>query len=309
MAENDKDNGYIYILTNDFVPNIYKIGYTKRNSIERAKEISRATGVAGEWKVARDWPVTEAYQTEQYIFAEFKSYRLDKRGEMFDFQGKGVEYVIKKMDNLLLKKQQKLKDYIEKLDKEKLEAQNRDRLTKETVAEVEKALVAERLDSNYISRIRKTIDRMSREASLAEIEAVKDSSKQLEIYKYGTLAVGAILAVWFNIESFVYYIFFAIVFFVLYSFTTNNEDEIKKIHHKNSWYYLENLSQDIEVLKPIMAKLKIKRVIYIEKTKVSIKADGKVIVLSAIYNGRQFNQSYPRDEKSALIKFMVYLKS
>ncbi|MFZ2842689.1 GIY-YIG nuclease family protein [Psychrobacter sp.] len=302
------DDGYIYILTNKFVPNIYKIGYTKRSPIERAREISRATGVAGKWEVARDWPVNEAYQTEQYIFAEFKSYRLDKRGEMFDFRGKEVEYVIKKMDNLLLKKQHKLKDYIEKLYKEKLEVQNRDRLAKEVVAEVEKALVTERLDSNYISRIRRTIDRMSREASLAEIEVVKNNSKQLEIYKYGTLAVGAILAVWFNIESFVYYALFAIVFFVLYSFTTNNEDEIKKVHHKHSWYYLENLSQDIDVLKPIMAKLKIKRVIYIEKTKVSVKADGKTIILSAIYNEKKFNQSYSGDEKSALVEFMIYLK-
>lgn len=305
MANND---GYIYILINKFVPNIYKIGFTKRNPIERAKEISRATGVAGEWEVARDWPVAEAYQTEQYIFAEFRAYRLDKRGEMFDFQGKEVEYVIKKMDSLLLKKQQKLKDYIDKLDREKLEAQNRNCLAKEAVAEVEKALVAERLDSNYISRIRRTIDRMSREASLAEIKIIEDNSKQLETYKYGTLAVGAILAVWFNIESFVYYIFFAIVFFVLYSFTTNNEDEIKKIHHKNSSLYLENLSQDIEVLKPIMAKLKIKRVIRIDRTKISIKADGKTIVLSTVYNGRKFNQSYSGDEKPALIKFMIYLK-
>ena len=305
MANND---GYIYILTNKFVPNIYKIGYTKRNPIERAKEISRATGVAGEWKVSRDWPVTEAYQTEQYIFAEFKSYRLDKKGEMFDFQGKGVEYVIKKMDNLLLKRQQKLKDYIDKLNREKLEFQNRNRLIEEAVAEVEKALTAERLNSNYISRIRRTIDRISREGSLAEIETVKDNSKQLENYKYGTLIVGAILALWFNIESIAYYVLFAIVFFVLYSFTANIEEEIEKIHDKNSRYYLENLSQDIDVLKPLMAKLKIKRIICIEKTEVSVKADGKTIVLSATHDGRKFIQSYSGNEKSALIKFMTYIK-
>ncbi|WP_201617504.1 hypothetical protein [Psychrobacter immobilis] len=137
---------------------------------------------------------------------------------------------------------------------------------------------------------------------------MKDNSKQLENYKYGTLIVGGILALWFNIESIAYYVLFAIVLFLLHSFTANNEEDIEKIHDKNSRHYLENLSQDIDVLKPIMAKLKIKRIICIEKTEVSVKADGKIIVLSAIYNGRKFIQSYSGDEKPALIKFMTYIK-
>lgn len=309
MARNDNENGFIYILTNTHVPKIYKIGYTERDSITRAKEISRGTGVPGEWIVTRDWPVVDAYQTEQYIFAEFEKYRISKRNEMFDFQGKSVEYVIKKMDNLLLKKQQALKDYIEKLDEKKLENQIVEARNKEAILEVEKALSVERLDTDYISCIINTIDKMSRKISLAEIERAKNESKQLDIYKYGTLGVAAILALWFNIESYAYYIFFAIVLFFLFSLTTNIEDETKKIHHKNSSWYSEYLPRDMEILKPIMARLKIKRVIYINQIRVSVKADTKQTILEAVHKGRKFRQTYTGDEKSALIKFMVYLKS
>lgn len=309
MARNNNENGFIYILTNTHIPKIYKIGYTKRDSTTRAKEISKGTGVPGEWIVARDWPVVDAYQTEQYIFAEFKRYRISKKNEMFDFQGKTVEHVIKKMDNLLLKKQQNLKDYIEKLEKERLGIQKAEARNKEAILEVEKALEIERFDTDYISRIINTIDKMSRKTSFTEIERVKNESKQLDGYKYGTLGVAVVLALWFNIESYAYYIFCAIVLFFLFLSTTNVEDEAKRIHQKNSSMYLEYLPRDMEALKPIMARLKIKRVICINQISVSIKADTKQTILEATHKGLSFRQTYTGSEKSALIKFMIYLKA
>lgn len=49
----------LYILTNTYIPNVYKIGYSKRGVAERAKEMS----VPGAWEVACQWPVMDAYKT------------------------------------------------------------------------------------------------------------------------------------------------------------------------------------------------------------------------------------------------------
>lgn len=54
----------LYILKNYYIPNVYKVGYATRDAVERAKEINRATGVPGDWEVAREWPVMDAYKTE-----------------------------------------------------------------------------------------------------------------------------------------------------------------------------------------------------------------------------------------------------
>ena len=46
-------SGYIYIMINPTLrSNCYKIGKTKRLPAERAKELSNATGVAGNYEVA-----------------------------------------------------------------------------------------------------------------------------------------------------------------------------------------------------------------------------------------------------------------
>ena len=44
--------GYVYILENDAMPGLIKIGKTSRDSVERARELSATTGVPTPFKVA-----------------------------------------------------------------------------------------------------------------------------------------------------------------------------------------------------------------------------------------------------------------
>ena len=73
--------GYVYILTNKEVPSLVKIGYTNRTPFERANELSRFTGVPGDWEVYKYWKLPEARTWESRIFDELKGYR--QTGEFF----------------------------------------------------------------------------------------------------------------------------------------------------------------------------------------------------------------------------------
>lgn len=323
MARNE-NNGYIYILTNRFVPNVYKIGYTERDASIRAKEISRATGVPGEWEVARDWPVINAYETEQYIFSELKYYRIDK-SELFDFKGTSVEDVIKTMDDLLSKKQKNIKKYIEKINqaeaKKNLDAINQ----KEVEAIVQTALLMEVFEFQYIFEIRQNIAREHRTDSLIEMHILKENNKKLTVYKYGTLIVGVVLAIWLNMHSFLYYVFFAIVLWFISVFIKDNKEEIQKIEDENSKYSMENLSKKLDDLKLIMAEFEMSRIIYIDGLKVIVKPQKLYymseyiynFVLETVYEGVAVSKFYSstidgtliEDEEQALIKFMLFLKS
>lgn len=73
--------GYVYILTNEYVPDLVKIGYTYRTPYERADELSRETGVPGKWTVYKSWKLPDASTWETRIFSEFRKYR--ETGEFF----------------------------------------------------------------------------------------------------------------------------------------------------------------------------------------------------------------------------------
>ena len=73
--------GYVYILVNQYVPQLVKIGYTDRDPSTRAAELSNTTGVPGKWKLYTSWLLEDAYSCEQKIFFSLASYR--ETGEFF----------------------------------------------------------------------------------------------------------------------------------------------------------------------------------------------------------------------------------
>lgn len=73
--------GYVYILTNEYFPDLVKIGYTDRSPLERANELSRRTGVPGNFAVYKFWKLPDARTWESRIFSEFQGYR--ETGEFF----------------------------------------------------------------------------------------------------------------------------------------------------------------------------------------------------------------------------------
>ncbi len=88
-----KSREYVYVLLNEYSPNIHKIGFTRRHPDIRASEISRGTGVVGTWEVEHYWEVEDGYWVEQRLFDLFAQYRLEK-SEMFKFISIDTKMVI-----------------------------------------------------------------------------------------------------------------------------------------------------------------------------------------------------------------------
>lgn len=80
--EGDGDS-WVYILTNDSIPNKIKIGYTKLMPEERAKQMSRATGVATPFDVAYAFRCFNAEQLEGEVHKALRSYRVRNDREFF----------------------------------------------------------------------------------------------------------------------------------------------------------------------------------------------------------------------------------
>lgn len=82
MTKN-KDSGSVYILSNNAMPGILKIGHTTRMVEERAEELSKQTGVPEKFVVEYDWLVENPEQYERLIHANLKKYRISEDKEFF----------------------------------------------------------------------------------------------------------------------------------------------------------------------------------------------------------------------------------
>lgn len=70
---------YLYLLVNSTMPDLVKFGYTKRNPHTRARELGKATGVAGDFSVVRYWTVSEGRSAEKFVFDRLTNYRKGKK--------------------------------------------------------------------------------------------------------------------------------------------------------------------------------------------------------------------------------------
>lgn len=70
---------YVYILTNVYVPDLVKFGFSTRDPQDRATELSAPTGVPGQWAVHHYWEVEDGYAVEQEIFKRLSGYRLERQ--------------------------------------------------------------------------------------------------------------------------------------------------------------------------------------------------------------------------------------
>jgi len=77
--------GYVYCLTNESLPNIYKIGFTNtidKTSEDRAKELFN-TSIPTPYKVLFDIKVNNPHKYEKIIHNKLKNYRINKKREFF----------------------------------------------------------------------------------------------------------------------------------------------------------------------------------------------------------------------------------
>lgn len=77
--------GYVYILTNQAMPGLLKIGSTKRSPEERKRELSKPTGVPIEFNIEYEIFSSEMKQLEDYIHNILEQHRFNRAREFFEF--------------------------------------------------------------------------------------------------------------------------------------------------------------------------------------------------------------------------------
>lgn len=316
-------DGYIYILTNEYISNLHKIGYTERDTSKRAKEISSATGVPGNWEVIFDWNVANAREVEQHIFSEVKEYRLGK-SEIFDFQGLKDEDIIENISKIIAKKLSASKEYIEKTNAEKIEYQKikskNISIKEEVVLEVDKALANERLDTDYIHYVRNTIDEIYKKQKYSRVEKASKEANDLEFYGYGLGFIVVIILVFLQINSFLFYGLLTVAFVILLINIKSRKTELKEAIDDNLKGHMLSFPSDLEGLKPTIKRLGIKRYLNICGMNVHIaKGTGSdpnkdYIYLYICHRGeipkdKGINIIYTENERDALISFITNIKS
>tara|TARA_Y100001933_G_C18956893_1_gene546402 strand:- start:609 stop:1499 length:891 start_codon:yes stop_codon:yes gene_type:complete len=71
-------SGFIYALSNELMPGIYKVGFTARNPDERASEISNQVNLPSKFVVEKYWRTNDPYIVEQRIHESLSEYAEGK---------------------------------------------------------------------------------------------------------------------------------------------------------------------------------------------------------------------------------------
>ena len=88
---------YVYVLSNDTMPGLVKIGYTKNDPTHRAKQINAATGVAMDFNVEWAYPCFNGFELEQEVHSYLDSFRLNKNREFFRMSVEEAKSVVERL--------------------------------------------------------------------------------------------------------------------------------------------------------------------------------------------------------------------
>ncbi len=77
------DIGFVYILTNEFMPGVFKIGCTERSPHKRAAELSAPTGVPAPFKVLCFIECEDFQKVERQIHGWMAEHRISNNREFF----------------------------------------------------------------------------------------------------------------------------------------------------------------------------------------------------------------------------------
>jgi hypothetical protein len=76
--------GFVYILTNAHMPDVYKVGCTERSPHSRAEELSKPTGVPSPFKVLCYIEVDDFQTYERRMHEWLEEYRISSNREFFE---------------------------------------------------------------------------------------------------------------------------------------------------------------------------------------------------------------------------------
>ncbi len=103
--------GYVYILENDLMPGLIKIGHTSKTPEERVKELSAPTGVPTPFKVAFKLPSEKYKELEKEMHRKLSDYRVNSNREFFEYP---VDEAIRLLKKLGTAKQNQIEQEIVK---------------------------------------------------------------------------------------------------------------------------------------------------------------------------------------------------
>lgn len=83
IPEDYRSAGFIYVLSNDLMPGIYKIGMTKNEPEARAKELSSTTGVPVPFKVVAAFHSLNPRADERMVHEAYADCRVNQNREFF----------------------------------------------------------------------------------------------------------------------------------------------------------------------------------------------------------------------------------
>lgn len=75
--------GWVYILSNEYMPGIYKIGMTTTSPDIRAKELSSATGVPTPFNIEATFHCDDPAISERAVHDDLSNYRINESREFF----------------------------------------------------------------------------------------------------------------------------------------------------------------------------------------------------------------------------------
>ncbi len=90
---------WVYILSNPTTPGLLKIGYTKKQPEERAKQISAATGVALPYRVEWAYKCFNGETVEREVHHKLKNYRVNNSKEFFQINLEEAKEIINLIGN------------------------------------------------------------------------------------------------------------------------------------------------------------------------------------------------------------------
>lgn len=92
--------GCVYILKNEAMPGLIKIGYTTRTAEERAKELYEGiTGVPMHFEVAHVFPCENPKELEGVVHSKLAEHRINKDREFFKYPADDAIQLIEELHN------------------------------------------------------------------------------------------------------------------------------------------------------------------------------------------------------------------
>lgn len=94
-------NGFIYVLSNELMPGVYKIGMTKHCPDQRAKEISSSTGVPKPFSVVAAFHSKNPTKDEKVVHEAWADLRVNPNREFFSLDEKELSDTLDELRSII----------------------------------------------------------------------------------------------------------------------------------------------------------------------------------------------------------------